>query len=95
MTNRLVTINNALEQYQKENIFPLASLYGTESVGKLLENYGEFKSVKQSLNPALFTEELKIEVPNRDAAQILLDKGLLKVGDVVRNLKTGKLIEIQ
>lgn len=95
LANRLVTINNALEQYQKENIFPLASLYGTESVGKLLENYGEFKSVKQSLNPALFTEEIKNEVPNRNAAQILLDLGLLKVGDVVRNLETGKLIEIQ
>ena len=95
MTNRTMRINEALDKYKNGNIFSVASLYGVESLERILENYGEFDQVRDALNPALFAEKERVKVPNREIAQQLYDLGLLKVGDVVLNEDTKKLIRIE
>jgi hypothetical protein len=95
MTDRTVRINEALDKYKDGNIFSAASLYGVESLERILQNFGEFEQVRDALNPALFAEKERVKVPNRIVAEQLYNLGLLESGDVVLNETTNKLIRIE
>lgn len=93
LTNRLGEIDSALEANKNEDVTDLAGLYGTAYIDQLKNYYGNFKDAP--LNPALLNSAQKdITVPNRNVAQQLYQAGILKDGDIVINMETGKKIRI-
>tara|TARA_Y100000114_G_scaffold157165_1_gene187651 strand:+ start:1708 stop:2745 length:1038 start_codon:yes stop_codon:yes gene_type:complete len=95
MTERIAKLNNAIENYENKDYYAVASLYGTESLNKILENYGEFEQVISSADPAIQQEAETVTVPNRMVAEQLVNMGILEAGDEVFNQATNKLIKIE
>ena len=94
LAERLLLIDEALDEYKKDNVVPIVKLYGNSYTSKLLEQYPTFKDMP--FNPVLVeaAEASPITVPNRAVAEFLTTSGVLKDGDVVLNLETGKKIPI-
>ena len=93
LTTRLGEVSGAVTAADKDNVAPLAGLYGTAYVEQLKKSYPKFNEAP--LNPALLSAaQQEITVPNRMVAESLVAAGILKEGDVVLNMETGKKIRI-
>lgn len=93
LTTRLGELNRALEANKNDDVTDLAGLYGIAYIDQLKNYYGNFKDAP--LNPALLSAAQKeITVPNRDVASQLYQAGILKDGDIVINMETGKKIRV-
>jgi hypothetical protein len=93
ITGRLVKVNGALDSYKKENIVPIVQIYGNTYADALLEAYPTYKNMPY--NPILVeASAAPMTVPNRGVAKSLANSGILKDGDVVLNLETGRKIRI-
>jgi len=93
LTTRLGDISDAVKSYDNDNVTPLAGLYGTTYVEELRKSYPKFNEAP--LNPALLNAaRQEITVPNRMVAESLAAAGILKQGDIVLNMETGKKIRI-
>ena len=94
LSTRIGEIEGAVKSFEKDNVTPVAGLYGTSYIKELQKVYPRFETAP--LNPALLNvARQEIVVPNREFAQRLRDAGILKSGDVVINMKTGKKIPIE
>lgn len=93
ITERLVKVNGALDSYEKENIVPIVQIYGNNYADALLEAYPTYKNMPY--NPILVeASAATMTVPNRAVAESLANSGILKAGDEVLNLETGRKIPI-
>lgn len=93
VTERLVKVNGALDSYKKENIVPIVQIYGNTYADTLLKEYPTYEGMPY--NPILVeASAAPMTVPNRGVAESLANSGILKDGDVVLNLETGRKIRI-
>ena len=94
LTKRLPNVQGALDSYKNnDNVTPLAGLYGTTYIEAIKKFYPKFENAP--LNPALLNAaRQEIVVPNRVVAETLAGAGILKQGDIVVNMETGKKIRI-
>jgi len=94
VTDRLLEVQEAQKDLEKDNLVPIVELYGTTYFDQLVEAYPNFQ--ESPLNPALInaSKGKQITVPSRSVAESLARAGILKVGDVVINLETSKKIKI-
>jgi hypothetical protein len=93
---RMSEIEDAKKSYEDfGNVVPMVKLYGNTYVQDITEQYGIFKDAP--INTALrdIAPASPIEVPNRAVAEALMNNGILKPGDIVLNLETGRYIPIQ
>ena len=96
LSSRKPKIEEAIKSYEKfNNVVPMVELYGNTYVQQITEQYGKFEDapitdVLRNIAPAN-----PIEVVNRELAQALMNAEIIKGGDVVLNLETGRLIPIQ
>ena len=93
IAERQVKVTEALDSYKKENVVPIVQIYGNSYANALLEAYPTYKNMPY--NPILVeASAAPINVPNRAVAKSLGESGILKVGDIVLNLETGRPIRI-
>jgi len=94
LTNRKVEIESSIDSYNnKDNLVPLAGLYGTAYTRTLQQVFPIYKD--EFINEALLdASRQEITVPNRAVAESLYDAGILREGDIVTNGQTGKKIRI-
>jgi len=93
VTDRLTEVQGAVTSFENDNVTPLAGLYGTSYIKELQKSYPKFETAP--LNPALLNvARQEIVVPNRAVAESLVAAGILKQGDIVVNMETGKKIRI-
>jgi len=93
LSTRIGEIEGAIKSFEKDNVTPVAGLYGTSYIKELQKVYPKFETAP--LNPALLNvARQEIVVPNREFAESLAEAGILKQGDIVVNMKTGKKIRI-
>ena len=94
LTNRKVEIESSIDSYNnKDNLVPLAGLYGTAYTRTLQQVFPIYKD--EFINEALLdASRQEITVPNRAVAESLADAEILREGDIVTNGQTGKKIRI-
>lgn len=93
VTDRMTEVQGAVKSFEDDNVTPLAGLYGTSYIKELQKSYPKFETAP--LNPALLNvARQEIVVPNRAVAESLVAAGILKQGDIVINMETGKKIRI-
>lgn len=93
VTDRLTEVQGAVKSFENDNVTPVAGLYGTSYIKELQKSYPKFETAP--LNPALLNvARQEIVVPNRAVAESLVAAGILKQGDIVINIETGKKIRI-
>ena len=94
LTNRKEQIESSIDSYNnKDNLVPLAGLYGTAYTRTLQQVFPIYKD--EFINEALLdASRQEITVPNRAVAESLAAAEILKVGDTVINGQTGNKIRI-
>ena len=93
LTKKKVEIETSIENYEKDDVFDLAGLYGMFYSKKLLDYYPNF--VDAPINTAVLNASKKIiTVPNAEVGDQLAKSGLLLQGEIVLNQQTGRPLPI-
>lgn len=95
VTDRLLEVQEAQKDLEKDNLVPIVGLYGTKYFDQLVQAYPNFK--ESPLNPALInaSKGKQITVPSRAVAESLARAGILKDGDEVINLENDPPTKIR
>ena len=92
--NRRVEVSTALADNKDGNFAPLAYLYGNNFMQEIMQYDPKLRDAP--LNPAFTVQrDTTISVPNREAARILVDSGIIVPPAKLYNVLTGGIISVE